>query len=293
MASRWTIANATLLAVLALSPRALAQSESELRAARELFQDAYRDEQDRRYPEALEKFQRVARVKETGAVRYRIASVLADMGRLREARDIFRALARATTPSDAEIAASAADEAAALDRRIPKVTLRIQAPPSNARVYVDGTPVPATTSTIELDPGEHIVAAKAGDLLVQEKTLQLGEGKETHHTVSFGPPQGGATVPIVVTGAGGALLLTSAILVALRESAISDIRATCPDDVCPRSSQSDVESDRDRANLYRPLALGLGIGGVVAAGAGVYLLLRHPTANAATRWQPRGFALSF
>lgn len=293
MASRWTIANATLLAVLALSPRALAQSESELRAARELFQDAYRDEQDRRYPEALEKFQRVAKVKETGAVRYRIASVLADMGRLREARDIFRALARATTPSDAEIAASAADEAASLDRRIPKVTLRIQAPPANARVYVDGTPVPATTSTIELDPGEHIVAAKAGDLLVQEKTLHVGEGKETHHTVSFGPQTSDATVPIVVTAAGGALLLTSAVLIALREGAIASIRDACPNDVCPTASRSDVESDRDRANLYRPLALGLGLGGVVAAGVGVYLLLRHPAANAATRWQPRGFAFSF
>lgn len=293
MASRWTIANATLLAFLALAPRAHAQSENELRAARELFQDAYRDEQDRRYPEALEKFQRVARVKETGAVRYRIASVLADMGRLREARDIFRTLARATTPSDAEIAASAADEAAALDRRIPKVTLRVPSPPPDARVYVDGTPVPATTSTIELDPGEHVVAAKTGDLLVQEKTLHLGEGKETQHVVSFGPTRGDATVPIVLTAGGGALLLTSAVLLALREGAIADIHDTCPNDVCPRASQSDVESDRDRANLYRPLALGLGIGGIVAAGVGVYLLLRHPAANAATRWQPRGFALSF
>lgn len=293
MVSRWTIANATLLAFLALSPRAHAQSESELRAARELFQDAYRDEQDRRYPEALEKFQRVARVKETGAVRYRIASVLADMGRLREARDIFRALARAATPSDAEIAASAADEAAALDRRIPKVTLRIEAPPSNARVYVDGAPVPARTTTIELDPGEHIVAAKAGEQLVQESTLHLGEGKETRHTVTFGPRQSDATLPIALTTAGGALLVTSAIFLALREGAIADIRDTCPNDVCPTASRSDVESDRDRANLYRPLALGLGIGGIVAAGVGVYLVLRHPTAKAATRWQPRGFAISF
>src|SRR5947209_6151194 len=62
-------------------------SAEELKAARELFQEAYKDEQEKRYAAALEKFQRVAAVKESGSVRYRIGSVLELLGRLREARD--------------------------------------------------------------------------------------------------------------------------------------------------------------------------------------------------------------
>jgi len=53
----------------------------------------YKDEQEKRYAQALDKFQRVAAVKESGSVRYRIGSVLEALGRLREARDAFRAIA--------------------------------------------------------------------------------------------------------------------------------------------------------------------------------------------------------
>src|SRR6185436_6559720 len=93
--ARTIVALAALaIATSTLSPRAAhAQSEDELKAARELFQEAYKDEQEKRYPEALDKFRRVAKVKESASVRYRIASVLEPMGRLREARDAYRAVA--------------------------------------------------------------------------------------------------------------------------------------------------------------------------------------------------------
>src|SRR4051812_38177141 len=80
-----------LVAMLVAPSRSFAQSPDELKAARELFQEAFKDEQEKRYTEALEKFQRVAKVKESASVRYRIATVLAAMGRLREARDMYRA----------------------------------------------------------------------------------------------------------------------------------------------------------------------------------------------------------
>src|SRR4051812_3669691 len=92
MRSRPT-AFALAIAVGLTSLRGLAQTPEELQQARELFQEAYKDEQERRFSEALEKFQRVARVKESAAVRYRIAAVLEGAGRIREARDSFRALA--------------------------------------------------------------------------------------------------------------------------------------------------------------------------------------------------------
>jgi len=78
--------------MLLVASRSFAQSPEELKAARELFQEAFKDEQEKRYADALEKFQRVAKVKESASVRYRMATVLAAMGRLREARDMYRAL---------------------------------------------------------------------------------------------------------------------------------------------------------------------------------------------------------
>ena len=81
MMSRGTRTRARLFGlglVVALSAGgrgALAQqkdpSPDELSAAREMFQDAYKDEQEKRYAQALEKFQRVAAVKESASVRYR------------------------------------------------------------------------------------------------------------------------------------------------------------------------------------------------------------------------------
>src|SRR5262245_58006166 len=78
-----------LAALAALPASAAAQTPDELRAARELFQEAFKDEQDKRYDDALEKFRRVARVRESASVRYRIATVLAALGKLRESRDMF------------------------------------------------------------------------------------------------------------------------------------------------------------------------------------------------------------
>src|SRR4051812_3574132 len=104
------------LALVTLPAPARAQSKApspdDLKAARELFQSAYKDEQDKRFTEALEKFQRVAAVKESASVRYRIGAVLESLGRFREARDAFRALAasKASLPTaEQEIADSAAE----------------------------------------------------------------------------------------------------------------------------------------------------------------------------------------
>ena len=138
MTSRGTRARAALfglglaVAMSAGGRGALAQTKApspeELKAAREMFQEAYKDEQEKRFAQALEKFQRVAAVKESASVRYRIGSVLEQLGRLREARDAFRALA-ASKPSlstpEQEIADNAAERAHQLDRKIPKLVLRL------------------------------------------------------------------------------------------------------------------------------------------------------------------------
>lgn len=270
-----------------------AQSPDELKAARELFQEAFKDEQEKRYPEALEKFQRVARVKESSAVRYRIATVLTAMGRLREARDMYRSLAATKSSSqpqsDQEIADSAAEKAAELDRRIPKLAIRMQDnPPPEARVTVDGAPIPvsSTPRVIELDPGDHVVAATGKGTTASEKTVSMAEGAgEVPYTVTFAPavttptkppdpPRKDHTISWIAIGVGGTLVLTGGVLLIAREGAISEIESACPNNVCPAARRDDVESATSRAELFGPLGVGLGVVGLAAVGYGVYTLVR-------------------
>jgi len=280
-------------AVGALAPPARAQSPEELQAARELFQEAFQDEQARRYTEALEKFERVAKVKESASVRYRIATVLVGLGRLREARNMYRALAASKAslpPSDHETADSAAEKAAELDRRIPKLALRVQDdPPADVRVTLDGAPVPVATEarSIELDPGDHVIAATAQGSRPLEETVTLTDGAgEVSHTLTFtpdkapepapAPPPRSDTLAWVAVGGGAALALAGAGLLLAREGAIGDVEQACPGNVCPTSRRDEVEGNRDRAALFGPLGAGLGLAGLAAVGAGIYLLARGP-----------------
>ncbi len=289
------VAGTIVLALSLLASRASAQTQEELKAARELFQEAYKDEQEKRYSDALEKFQRVAKVKESASVRYRIATVLAEMGRLREARDMYRALAagKASLPaSDQEIADSAAERAAELDRRIPRLALRVSedAPP-DARVSVDGAPVPVSTTPrpIELDPGPHVVASTARGSAPSEQTVTLAEGAgDVPHTVTFTPekpvettpspgPSENKTLPWIAVGGGAALLVTGSVLLLLREGLIDDIEKNCPNNVCPTRLHDAVESDRSEAKLFGPLGGAFAVVGLAAIGAGVYMLVRSPS----------------
>ncbi len=311
---------AALVVVLSLaSSRAFAQSPDELKAARELFQEAFKDEQDHRYAEALDKFQRVAKVKESASVRYRIATVLTELGRLREARDMYRALAasKPTLPAnDRQTADSAAEKAAELDKRIPRLALRLEdPPPADARVMVDGAPVPVSTTprAIELDPGEHVVAATARGGVRSEHKVTLVDGAgEVPHTVTFQaederrlmaetiskspapethppvvPGKRNTTLAWVAIGGGGVLVLTGTALLIARESTIGDIESTCPNNVCPTLRRAEIEDNRDRAALFGPLGGVLTGVGLATVGAGVYLLVRPlPAAQATAAFLP-------
>lgn len=275
---------------VALSPRvAHAQSADELKQARDLFQEAYKDEQEQRYEEALEKFRRVAQVKESASVRYRIAAVLEAMGRLRESRDAYRAVA-AMKPSlpqnQQEISDASAERALQVDKRVPKLVVTVESAPADARVTVDGAPVPQGRP-VEQDPGEHVVQATASGMKPFEQRVTLkDDGAEVPATVKFEsdkpapppeppPEKKNNTLAFVAIGGGVVLMGAGAAALLLREGAIDDIHSACPDlDRCPRSQQGTVEDATDKANLYMPLGIGLAGLGAVATGVGVYLLVR-------------------
>lgn len=294
---------ALLVAASALSSPARAQSKApsseELKAARDLFQEAYRDEQEKRFAQALDKFQRVAAVKESASVRYRIAAVLEALGRHREARDAFRALATSKPnlpTSEQDIADSAVERAHQLDKRIPRLVIKLQENgPADTRVTVDGASVPVTSGRpIELDPGEHVVQATSPNSRPSESRVVLAEGSEVTVSVVLEPiggarskppppvpaepetgPRRDRTLAYIALGAGGALLVTGIALLAIREGDISELEKECgSDNVCPAGKRASLEATRDQAELFGPLGVGFGLVGLAGIGVGGWLLLR-------------------
>jgi hypothetical protein len=270
---------------------AWAQSDEELKQARELFQEAFKDEQAGRFDVALEKFKRVARVKESASVRYRIASCMEGLRHYREARDTYRSLAASKDSlpqKDQPIAESAANKVVELDRKIPKVIVTIsgETPPADARVTIDGASAPAGRP-IEADPGEHVIQATAPGMKPFEQRVTLPDnGSQIPATVAFEkaddhpppppppPPGSSHTTAWIAIGAGGVLLVTGVALLVVREGKISTIKDDCPNNVCPTSKQTEVNDAKDSANLFMPLGIGFTLVGAAAAGFGVYLLVK-------------------
>ena len=276
--------------VTLMEGEAAAQSEDDIAKARKLFQEAYEDEQAGRYDVALEKFRSVAQVKESAQVRYRIAACLEALKRLRESRDAYRACAAmkaSLPPKDQPVADACAEKALAIDKRIPKIVVTVSGdnPPADAKISVDGHPVPAGRP-VEQDPGEHTVQGSASGMKPFEQKVTLPDnGSQIPATVTFESDKptngetkqpttgggGGKTLGWIALGGGVVLMAVGGGLILAREGVIDDINALCPNpNACNPVNRPVVEDKTDTANLYLPLGIGLAAVGAIATGFGVY-----------------------
>ncbi len=323
MAYRWMTNKVAIAAgVLVLLAAGAADAQpacNDLDGLRSLFNEAYKDEQEKRYDQALEKFRNVERCKASPSVRYRIGSVLEAQGKLREARDTFRAIVStgdANDPKQKPIMQSSEDRAKDLDKRIPKLVLKLSPnAPEGAQITVDGQAVAGTAKPIELDPGDHTVQASAPTAKQPfESKVKLGEsgqvelqvvlegpgaptcaagttwnGKECAPDKPPPPPSGGGkTLAWVAVGGGAALLVGGIVLFVARKSDIDDINKLCPNlNNCDPRNESAVNDDKSQANLFLPLGIGFTVVGAGLAGLGTYMLLKPaPSDNSAPTQSP-------
>jgi hypothetical protein len=283
-----------VIAALLCGGRARAQAPADLAAARQLFADALADEEHGRYADALAKYKRVLAVRDTPNIRYRMGSSLEHLGRIVQAVDAYGAAVKvgtaSGTPADAEVARAAQLRLDALAPRVAHVTLRLPTPPpAGAEVAVDGEPT--TLKEVPLDPGTHVVTASAPGAQPFRQQLDLTEGARvdvpipldvpiTDTTPPPPPPPPPASEPapyrtagVVTAVAGGVLLASGVVVLALRSSAIGTLEDACPGGKCPESRRSDLQSTHDRAEIEGPIGVALVATGVAAAGAGVVLMV--------------------
>ena len=219
---RVVLFSATLLAAAALPAVARAQqqvSDADRNTARDLYNEGYKLQQQGKYAEALDRYQRSISVYSAPTTAFRIAQCRAALGQLVEAAEELRAVANAQLPAgspDAFVKAKqeATTELASIEPRIPK--LKINVVPANAvglTVTIDGQPMPTALLGVgrAINPGSHQIVVVAPGYAQQQQTVDVREKQQpppevtltlqAQAGVSYTPSGGGAGGG---AGAGGA-----------------------------------------------------------------------------------------
>ncbi len=153
------------------------------------------------------------------------AEALEKLGRLVEARDVYRSIAAWDLPPNAtpvwvETKSEAPGRAAALDARIPRLLILADGTPPP--VTLDGAPLRADMlgTPVPRDPGKHILLAGEGAAAVRRE-VNLREGATERVTVAMSGGQGpriGSAPAVAAFSAGAAGLLLGSILGGLAAS---------------------------------------------------------------------------
>ena len=277
-------------------------SAAELTAARDLFAQGVKLEESHDWAAALERFRAVAAVKKTPAVYFHLGLCLENTGKLVEALDDFQ---RATdgaavdpTPDGSLIASKAKKHVVELEARVPRLILRADPPLPGLRVTIDGLDVEASVAAngIPLDPGKHVVAAKAEGHLPYETKIELFERAPPREMIvalavdpdarkppplvvapTIAPEKARGPWPWIFGATAVASFATAGVMYGLRASAISDLEGACSTGHtdCPPSKRSVY----DRGKTYTTVGnVFLGVG-AVAFTTSVLLFVLTPTSR--------------
>ncbi|WP_437810804.1 PEGA domain-containing protein [Sorangium sp. So ce1078] len=183
-------------------------------------------------------------------------------------------------------------EIAALEPRVPKLSVVVEGAPSGVEVHRDGTALPAAAlgEPLPIDPGPHEIRASAPGHETETRAITLAEGQTETVALTLRPAAaaGAATAPAQaseapggggvpawawVSGAAGIALVGASVGFLIDDlSAISALRDNCRE--VPGGTYCkpgyDFAADNARKNRDFGLFVGLGGAGLVALGVAVY-----------------------
>ncbi|WP_437672736.1 hypothetical protein [Sorangium sp. So ce131] len=303
--ARSRLLSALLVAALlsAASPLPAAEEGAgDVKSARALFIEGSKLARQGRWDDARVLYARSLQIKPAALTWYSLGVAQKETGRLVEALASFRAfLAEPTTTTTAPYVRPARDAVAALEKRVARVTIAVSPGEIDGlTLAIDGAPLHgASNRAIELDPGAHEIVARAPGFRAAAARFNVPAGRsaevpitlepETRATASAGaaarglppvadprPAPPNRTLPIVVMGAGGALLAGGVVL------GLSGVSQA--------SGAATREGPEARSAKTKGI-VGDVLGGIGAAtvGVGLYLLLKQPApsppkAGAVTPW---------
>lgn len=281
-----------LLASMLLAPAALAGDAA---SAEALFVQGRAAADKGDHATACAKFAESNRLDPAPGTVFNLGDCSEKLGKLATAWQYFREVAQRLPANDERVAIAVA-RAAKLERRVPKLTVRLATTaPAGTVVSRDGNDLGAASLgvALPLDPGEHRVEVRAPGHAVSTTTLSLAEGAERAVDVDVGPPDalvvgaaprapagggGRRTAGWVAVGVGGVAFTVGAITGVMVLGKKSTVDANC--DADRRCNQQGA----DAADAGRSLGAVSGAGlvlGVVGLGVGGYLLATTPRREAA------------
>ena len=276
---------------------------AEIVAARELFREGTEDADAGKFIDGLQKFKRVAAVKETAAVRFNIARCEEALGRTGAALADFELAARegGQDAKAEDVAKLATQRADALRPRVPRLTVVPPAPaPEGMGVSLDGGRLASVTLAVGLpvDPGAHVVDATAPGRSPFHAELSLAAGETKRVELLLPPRDPVAPDPRPtehaerassqdvwgwgLVGGGGAIAIASTVFLVLHNNAVADLNRECPGGRCNTNlvDQSQVQTTESNARMYEGVSIGLLAAGALAIGGGVILIATTPRSAA-------------
>jgi hypothetical protein len=179
------------------APATRAATPDELQRARQLFLQAEADEDADRWSEALDKLHAISQVRLTAGVRYHLALCEEHLGQLARAlRDYRAAEEQARVDNSRDVLRTVGRELAALDQRVPRLTIRVTPVLPDIAVNLDGEPVAEALVgvAIPIDPGVHYIEVRGPDHGVSRQAVVLQEHES--RTVEMTLAQPPAATPI-------------------------------------------------------------------------------------------------
>ncbi len=218
-----------------------------------------------------------------------------------EAIDAYSRYLREVSEIDPEERAQIVRDLQTLTVGVARITIEVS--PPGAMILDERVPVrgPRVTNAygpvngkieIGVRPGHHIFTAKLAGREDAHWEVEAYAGTKDQHAFTLKEPsktapaaaiapqpeRPSAVGPIIVTAAGGAMLVAAGItgIVALNKT--SDISERCPNDVCPRNF--DLEGERSSARTFVGVTDLLLVLGTVTAIGGLYWAYRVSTSSA-------------
>lgn len=204
--SRWGSVIAALVALSLPGSAALAQTDEEKAAARELAKQGAEAFVAGKHAEALDRMSRAEALVHAPPHLLYIARSQAALGKLVASRETYLKVTREELPASAPRAFKDAQEQArqeitSIEPRIAQLRIVVEgAGDKKVNVKLDGQPVsPALVGVHRpIDPGKHVVIAYPIGLRPVEKAIELkdGERAEVKLTISASPSEPSTGVPV-------------------------------------------------------------------------------------------------
>jgi len=154
--------------------------------ARALFQEGVGFVDALEWAQAADRFERALALYDSAVIRFNLATVYDELGRLVEASEHLRDVIR-RDDADEDVRQAARDRLTAVDARIAHLTIRVEGEADE--VTRDDVPVPTVALGVSapVDPGSHTLRAMRGGEVVATETVELAEAASEEVVLSVPP----------------------------------------------------------------------------------------------------------